>query len=140
MIRRLLANPNIRQFLRFVVVGTASTAVDWTIFFSLTSWSPWFANRPLIANALAFAGGFTNSYFFNRRWTFRSTDVQHVRQVGRFLLVTLVGLGLSELIVYWLLPFTGSRLLTKTFAVAVTLWWNFAGGRFWAFRKPPGNP
>lgn len=130
-----LQAPTVRQLIRFCIVGFANTAVDWTIFFSLTSWLPWFADRPLLANALAFAGGFTNSYIFNRVWTFRSTDARRLQQASKFFLIAVVGLGLSEVIIAILLPLSDSRILTKAVAVVVVLGWNFLGGKFWAFKQ-----
>ena len=134
MIQRFISHPTTRQFVRFSIVGFANTAVDWIIFFSLTSWVVWFADRPLLANALAFAGGFSNSFLLNRRWTFRSADQRRWQQASRFLVVALVGLGLSELIVGVFLPVTNSRVLSKAAAVILVLSWNFIGGKLWAFK------
>ncbi len=123
-----------RQFFRFAVVGVINTAVDWVIFFSLSHTMVWFFDRPLVANALAFAGGFTNSFFLNRWWTFQSTQSKHIQQASKFFLVALVGLALSEVVIAVVLPLTDSRVVSKFVAVIITLSWNFLGGKYWAFR------
>lgn len=124
-----------RQFFRFAIVGFANTAVDWLIFFTLSHYFVWFFDRPLVANALGFAGGFTNSFILNRWWTFQSTSGQRFQQATKFFLVALVGLALSELVIAVVLPISDSRLVSKFAAVVVTLSWNFLGGKYWAFRK-----
>ncbi len=134
MIRRLLSYPVTRQLVKFGLTGFLNTTIDWVIFFSLTSWLAWFDARPLVANAVAFAGGFTNSFLINRRWTFRSTSSRRTQQLSKFFIVAFVGLGISELIVGIVLPLSGSKVLSKSLAVATVLGWNFLGAKFWAFK------
>lgn len=134
MIRRILAHPTSRQLVKFGLTGFLNTTIDWVIFFSFTSWIAWFDARPLVANALAFAGGFTNSFLINRRWTFRSNSPARTRQLTKFFVVAVVGLGISELIVGIVLPLSDSKLLSKSIAVVAVLGWNFLGAKFWAFK------
>ena len=135
MIRRFLQHPTLRQFSRFVIIGFLNTGLDWATFFALTSWVAFFGKHILIANTFAFAVGFTSSYIFNRRWTFRSQDNRIGRQLSVFLLVNLAGLGISQTILGTVYAATESRLLSKTTAVAITLFWNFFAGRTFAFKK-----
>ncbi|MFA6473753.1 MAG: GtrA family protein [Patescibacteria group bacterium] len=132
--------PVARQFVKFALVGFVNTAIDWTVFFSLTQWIPWFHEHILVANGIAFLFGFASSYTFNRRWTFRSKDGNIKRQLTVFLLVNLVGLGISETVVGVVHALTQSRLLSKFLAVALALFWNFFASRKWAFREGGGKP
>lgn len=133
--RRVLDHPTVKQFSRFIVIGFLNTGLDWSVFFALTSWVAFFTQHILIANAIAFAVGFTNSYIFNRRWTFRSQDARIGRQLSVFLLINLAGLGISQTILGTVYAVSASRLLSKALAVAVTLFWNYFAGRRFAFRK-----
>lgn len=135
MIQRFLRHPSFQQFSRFIVIGFLNTGLDWATFFALTSWVPFFTKHILIANAIAFGVGFTNSYIFNRRWTFRSQDARIGRQLSVFLLINLAGLGISQTLLGTVYAATESRLLSKAVAVAVTLFWNYLAGRRFAFRK-----
>lgn len=127
-------HPLVRQFIKFGLVGVLNTAVDWTVFFSLTQWVAWFHAHILVANAIAFVCAFTCSYTLNRKWTFQSNDPRMKRQLTVFLLVNLVGLGISETVVGVVHALTESRLLSKFLAVALALFWNFFAGRKWAFK------
>ncbi len=128
-------NPMFRQFGRFLIIGFMNTGLDWIVFFALTSWVGWFGQHLLVANAIAFGVGFTNSFIFNRRWTFRSGDPRVARQLIIFLLINLAGLGISQTILATVYAFTTSRLLSKTAAVGLTMFWNFFAGRAFAFRS-----
>lgn len=135
MIRRVLNHPTVRQFSRFLIIGFMNTGMDWAVFFALTSWMPFFTRHILIANAISFGVGFTNSYIFNRRWTFRSQDARVGRQLSVFLLINLAGLGISQTILGTVYAATSSRLVSKATAVAITLFWNYFAGRRFAFKQ-----
>jgi len=135
MIQRALQHPTVKQFSRFIIIGFLNTGLDWAVFFALTSWVPFFLRHILIANTIAFGVGFCSSYFFNRRWTFRSTDPRVAKQLSTFLLVNIVGLGMNLVIVGTVYYATHSRLLSKTLAVGIVLFWNFLAGRKFAFKK-----
>ncbi|MDI6710797.1 MAG: GtrA family protein [Bacillota bacterium] len=56
------------QFPRFCIVGVGNTAVDLASFLLLT-----LGGVPYLpAQALSYAAGMANSFFVNRRWTFRA--------------------------------------------------------------------
>ncbi len=135
MIAHLRNHPTVRQFSRFVIIGFLNTGLDWAVFFALTSWVPFFSQHILIANAISFVVGFTNSYIFNRRWTFKSQDARVGRQLTVFLLINLAGLGISQTILGTLYVATDSRVLSKAAAVALTLFWNYFASRKFAFKK-----
>ncbi|MDP2790117.1 MAG: GtrA family protein [bacterium] len=135
MIKRVLNHPTVQQFSRFITIGFLNTGLDWAIFFALTSWVPFFTQHILIANAISFVFGFTNSYIFNRRWTFKSQDARVGRQLTVFLLINLAGLGISQTILGTVYAVTSSRLISKATAVALTLFWNYFAGRKFAFKK-----
>lgn len=135
MINRVFQHPTVKQFSRFILIGFLNTGLDWSVFFALTSWVVFFTQHILIANAIAFGVGFTNSYIFNRRWTFKSQDARIGRQLSVFLLINLAGLGISQTILGTVYAATESRLLSKALAVAITLFWNYFAGRTFAFKK-----
>lgn len=131
--------PRAARFLRFCTVGVGNTAVDFTVFFLLA-----LGGFPyLAAQALSYAAGMVNSYFLNRRWTFRVVRKANGLEAGRFIIVNalslLVSLGLLAVLhdenqlSLWLSKFiaTGGGLVV-----------NYIGSRLWVFsenRKTSGE-
>ncbi|RJO59749.1 GtrA family protein [Candidatus Parcubacteria bacterium] len=132
----LAQRPIARQFSKFVIIGFVNTGLDWAVFFALTSWVDWFELHVIAANIISFGCGFTSSFIFNRNWTFRSKDSGIQRQLAVFLGINLVGLALNSTILGVVYYLTHSRLLAKTLAVGITLFWNFLAARRWAFQRP----
>jgi putative flippase GtrA len=131
--------PRAARFLRFCTVGVGNTAVDFTAFFLLALGGMSY----LAAQALSYAAGIVNSYFLNRRWTFRVVRKANALEAGRFIIVNalslLVSLGLLAVLhdenqlSLWLSKFiaTGGGLVV-----------NYIGSRLWVFsenRKTSGE-
>jgi len=120
------------RFLRFCTVGLGNTAVDFTAFFLLT-----LGGVPyLLAQVLSYAAGVVNSFFLNRKWTFRVTGKANVMEVARFVIVN----GLSLLVSTGLLfilhdvdyPGLWFGKLVATGGGTVV---NFMGSRLWVFTE-----
>lgn len=133
------------QLLKFGLVGVSNTVVDFVVLYVL-SLSFGVYSGPLIAvfNVVAFSTATINSYFWNRRWTFRSTGEHVGQEFSKFLAVSVVGAGINSLIVYlvttWIDPVLGLSPeiwvgVAKLAATAVALGWNFVGYKLWAFRE-----
>jgi len=125
------------EIIRYGLVGAVSTVIDYAI---LNIASYLMAGDPTklwLATAFGFAGGLTNGYYMNSRWTFKyNTKGQEPRKFSQFAVVSLVGLGLTELIV---LTFANSYQLDKNvaklIAVVVVFFWNYFGNKLWTFKK-----
>ena len=59
------------QFTRYVIVGAMNTLITLSVIFLLMKI---FACSYLISNAAGYLLGFINSFFMNKRWTFRSRN------------------------------------------------------------------
>lgn len=130
--------PVIKQFAKFLIVGTVNTAASVSIYLLMTR--PVNLD-PLIANAIAFVVAVTVSYNLNKRWTFRDQQRAFVRQYSRFFMFSLVGLGISEAIIYGLHNVLGLHDLIAFFsAVAVVVFWNFGSNKLWTFRVIETQP
>ena len=126
------------KFVRFGVVGFSGMIVDYAFLFLFVK----LCGLPdLLANAFSFTLAASSNYFLNRIWTFHS----HEKQVGveyvKFILVSVIGLGINNGSL-WLL----SRLLPSwaddwrfyilwVVAVGITTIWNFFGNLLFTFRK-----
>ena len=161
---RVQALPSgVRQFLKFATVGAMNTAIDWSLAFFLTYYTPLprtlgagFVNltgapvRPEAAavwcTKIISSGTATiNSFIWNRRWTFRIRDKRaRVRQFAKFVTVNVIGMLLNSTITTLLLrPFLPEPprmafLACQATATALVLFWNFFANKYWTFRGASG--
>ena len=109
----------LRQVLRFGLVGGLNTLVDLLILNGLLLLFPTTSTPMLLAyNSLAYSLGAVNSFLLNKYWTFGFRQRTTRRELVRFTLTTLCGIGWSTLIL-WLASSVLHPLLVNT-----TLWAN----------------
>lgn len=165
----LLGRRIVRQFIKFCLVGALSTVIDVGLHYVLMFQVPWGdgtlsqalgrwvletfrPGAPMNGKAYYEASfpllkvpttvlAILNSYYWNRKWTFRALGLEALhRQIAKFFLVALIGMGLNVLISSALMavvpghPKLSWALATGVATVAVALW-NFNGQRLWTFRK-----
>ncbi len=125
------------EIIRYGIVGACSTALDY-LFLNLSHRLMNNANDKLwLATAIGFAVGLVNGYYMNSRWTFKyKTKGKEAKTFSQFTIISLVGLGLTELIV---LGFTNSgdlnKNIAKLIAVIIVFFWNYFGNKIWTFKK-----
>ena len=121
------------KFLKFGIVGILGMAVDFLI--------TWLCKEKLqfdkyISNSIGFIIAASSNYFFNRVWTFQSTNNQIVKEYSSFLLISIFGLGLNNLIIYVVhekMKF--NFYLAKVIATGIVVLWNFFANYFFTFNK-----
>ena len=89
-----------------------------------------------IANSIGFTMAATNNYYLNRLWTFKSTNPKMVKEYIVFLIISIFGLILNNLII-WLLNdylFNFNFYLAKLFAIGIVFIWNFTMNNFFNFK------
>lgn len=127
--------------LRFLVVGGANTAIDFTILFSLVS----IGLPVIISNIISTSIALVFSFFANKKFTFKNKDSEKTKiQFIYFLIITLFGLWLIQPIVIELsrsileIVFKNSYILVlfigKITATCITLVWNYLLYRKYVFR------
>lgn len=125
-----------RQFYKFSVVGVINTLIDFSVFVLLTRLITFFGGHVLYANVISFSFAVSNSYIFNRRWTFRSRDQERVRQYIKFFVINLTGLGVNTGFLYlFVYHFHLYDILSKALAIVITLFWNFFLNKWLVFKK-----
>ena len=118
------------QLLRFGIVGGANTALDFGLLFVFK-----FIGIPVeIANIMSTGLAFIFSFFANKRYTFKTTDTNVIREMLLFVIITLTGLwGLQTLIIALthnpLTQLMGNTdvalLVAKLLATVASLTWNY---------------
>ena len=126
-IKKIKNNP---QLLRFGIVGGANTALDFGLLFVFK-----FIGIPVeIANIMSTGLAFIFSFFANKKYTFKTTNTNVIREMLLFVIITLTGLwGLQTLIITLthnpltqLMGNTDVALLTaKLLATVASLTWNY---------------
>ena len=125
-------NPDlILKLIKFCVVGGSGMLID----FGCT----WVLKERIkinkyIANSVGFILAATSNYWLNRIWTFQSHNQQITHEYLSFLIISLVGLGINNPIIYLLndklkLNFYLSKLL----AIGVVTIWNFGMNYLFTF-------
>lgn len=120
---------------RFVLVGVANTLVDAALYFALSSGFFLLVIPRLAAKALAYTAGVANSYYWNRRWTFRST-LPVSQTLLPFALANLAGLALNVALLHiGLAVFRLPEILAVAAATAGAVAWNFLINKYLVFRS-----
>lgn len=119
-----------KQFARFALVGGVSTVIDFGLLFIGTM-----LGLPAVAaNIISTGVAFIFSFFANKKYTFKATDGNIVREITLFIAVTLFGLWVIQTaIIHWLMPSVLNMLhnqelalfVSKLVATSVTLFWNY---------------
>ena len=117
--------------LRFAIVGSINTVIDFSILFTLTM----FLNIPKeLANFISTFISFLFSFFANKKYTFKSTSKNLKKQFLLFTVVTLFGLWVIQTIIITAITpvFTNlsvnkpaALLISKLIATAASLIWNY---------------
>lgn len=131
---------NHAEKLRFALVGSANTAIDFGLLFAFVAFG-----LPVIAsNFVSTSVALTFSFFANKTFTFKDDSKNHGSQLVNFLIITLFGLWVIQPIII-----EGTKLLTsnlslnnsvvlligKLLATAVTLIWNYLLYRKFVYKK-----
>ena len=130
--------PLITKFIKFGIVGASGMVVHFSV---LYLFKEVVGLNPFLANTIGFVTAATTNYILNRIWTFRSQEKQVAVEYLKFILVSVIGLGVNNgtmWITGRLLPdwFNDWRFyLIWVFAVGVTTLWNFFGNMLFTFRK-----
>lgn len=121
---------NKSQLIRFGLIGVINTALDFGLLFILKS----IGLMATTANIFSTSIAFVFSFFANKKYTFRSSATNIVREMILFVAVTLFGLWVLQTGVIWLVLPHLSKLLrssemgllvTKLIATAVSMTWNY---------------
>lgn len=116
--------------LRFAVVGSVSTVIDFGTLFTLVH----IGLKTLPSNYISTLIAMIFSFTANKKYTFKNTQNNHGKQIIKFLVVTLIGLWIIQPIVISfsikLLTTTGISsslilLVAKAGATAISMIWNY---------------
>jgi len=137
--------PVLRSFGKFCAVGTLNSVLGFFVLNSLMHFTG--INRGLYYSlfiALAFLVSTTNSYFWNKFWSFQSKTSTSPSEYSGFLLASFIGLlinnGVASFLNNVIGPLDGISPviwanLSALMAVAFSFLWNFTSYRLIIFKK-----
>ena len=88
-----------------------------------------------IANSAGFILAATSNYIWNRIWTFGSNSEEIAVEYFSFILISVAGLGINNLVIYLLHDRLGMNFyLSKLIAIGIVTLWNFTMNLIFTFR------
>ena len=132
------------QFIKFLCVGLINTGVDFGILnllMFLTGITSGIGYS--LFKAISFTAAVTNSYFFNKRWTFKKGKSFEKAEFTKFVSISLIAFGINvgvaSLLVNFANPFwdISPYLWANLSAVAATIFTtfiNFFGYKYFVFK------
>jgi len=121
-----------KQFIKFAMVGVLNTAID----LGLLNLLLYFHWPVLLANTVAFLLAATNSFVWNKYWTFGDTAGNWKTQLPAYLMIVTGGVLISDAFIYvFSLIFGWNVNVVKIASVAAVFLWNFLAPKFFIFKK-----
>lgn len=132
------------QIIKFCEVGILNTLIDFGVL-NLLVWITGITSGLSIAilNAFSFLVAITNSYFWNKWWTFEKKEKATGKEFSHFLIISTVGIGINTSIVYlgttFIAPIAGVSSgawinIIKVIATTLSMVWNFLGYKLLVFK------
>jgi putative flippase GtrA len=122
----------ILKFLKFCVVGATGMVIDFGTTWLLKEKA---GVNKYIASSAGFILAASSNYLLNRIWTFQNKDPRIASQYLSFFVISLIGLGINNLVIYVLHDrMKNNFYLSKFFAIIIVTLWNFLMNLLITFR------
>lgn len=119
------------KFLKFGLVGVSGMVVDFGITYLLKEK---LKIHKYISSSSGFIVATGTNYLFNRLWTFNNHDPNTMTQFGKFFMISLVGLALSNGLIYLLHDkLKWNFYFAKACAIGLVSLWNFFANYLYTF-------
>ena len=118
------------QLVRFCLVGGSGYVVNLAVFSVVLEAGVHY----ILAGAIAFCVAWTSNFVWNKWWTFRRHELSAVAQGTRYLLVSLLGLGLGLLVLHFLVVAGVREIAAQAIAIASVTPVSFLLNRRWSFQ------
>ncbi len=119
------------KFIKFGVVGFSGLFVDYGFTFLCKEV---LKINKFISNSIGFILAASSNYYLNRIWTFESENPDIAHEFTSFIIISLIGLLINNLILWLILKrFKINFYFAKAFAIAIVIIWNFLANAFITF-------
>lgn len=129
----LLSKNQIWVLTKYGIVGVSGTIIDVGLLYIFVE----YGHIPLLtAAALSFVFAVANNFYWNKKWTFGDASKRYAKQYIKYLIVSLIALGLNMIVLYALTTLFGLwYIFAKLLTSGVIFLWNFTINKFWTFRN-----
>jgi dolichyl-phosphate beta-glucosyltransferase len=119
-------------FFKYAIVGCMGTAIDVGFLYVFVEF---LRIHLLVSTAMSFIFAVINNFALNKYWTFQNKNSNIRKQFIKFLIISIIGLLLTELfmalLVYTLkIWYMASKIITSS----LVLMWNFLANKYWTFK------
>ena len=113
----------IKQILKFGVVGGIAFLIDYSLLYILTE----YAKIPVLySSVISFSVSVIFNYILSTKWVFTTKEKQTLKDFIIFVLLSIIGLGINQLIMYLGVDKLNIYyMIVKLFATAVVMVYNF---------------
>ena len=120
------------QLIKFALVGITGMGLDFGTTWLLKEKAK--INK-FIANASGFSIAVVNNFILNKYWTFDNQNPIATEQFIKFLVISIVGLGINSLLLFILLKkIKGNSYLVKLAVIGLVFFWNFSANYLYTFK------
>lgn len=120
------------QLVRYGVVGLVSNFILYAAYLALT----WAGMDPKIAMTSVYAIGVLQTFFLNRRWSFRDVGA-HGSAFVRYCFSYALGYAINLVALYFFVDYCGySHQIVQAVMVVVIAFMMFVLHKYWVFRSP----
>jgi putative flippase GtrA len=120
------------QLIKFALVGITGMGLDFG-----TTWllKEKIKINKFVANACGFSIAVVNNFILNKYWTFDNQNPIATEQFVKFLVISIVGLGINSLLLFILLKkIKGNFYLVKLAVIGLVFFWNFSANYLYTFK------
>jgi putative flippase GtrA len=120
------------QLIKFALVGITGMGLDFG-----TTWllKEKVKINKFVANAAGFSIAVVNNFILNKYWTFDNQNPIATEQFVKFLVISIVGLGINSLLLFILLKkIKGNFYLVKLAVIGLVFFWNFSANYLYTFK------
>ncbi len=136
---------NFIQFFRYMIVGGIATVADWALLFlfeylisQLSEAESVQTAAKYVAAVIGFGAGLVVNFVLTRAFVFNGQTARAKNTVGEFaghLTVGAVGLGLTELFLWFGDLLSVHFMLAKVVATVIVFFWNYLARKFFVYKK-----
>ena len=130
---KILDKKLLKQIFKFCVVGGTAFIIDYGLLYILTEM---FNINYLISGAISFVVSLIYNYILSIKWVFNVGHKQTVKDITLFSILSTIGLGINELIMYVGSDKIGiNYLIVKIIATAIVMIYNFITRKIFIEKK-----
>ena len=125
-------NDLFKQIIKFGVVGGLAFIIDYALLYILTEYGH---IDVLFSSTISFSVSVIFNYICSLKWVFNPSQPQHFKDFIFFVILSVVGLGINQLIMWFGINQLGIYyMLVKLLATAIVMIYNFITRKIFLFK------